>query len=170
MRVEVNFGTEKQDIIALAKEIKATFVVVWKDHYVGNTKGYYQNIQQFIKSKVFSWNYISDGRGAIRVWLTDEDVPKLITEREKIIGNIQWLEREERIAHQKINNLFPLHYEIDGRWSVNNPKRIEAEKYNAKKNKALKKMITPLRDKIAKLKEILQADNLVSATMWNCLL
>lgn len=54
----IDFGTSKTEIIKIAREIGAKYVIEWHDHYRGNAKGYYRTIDELEKSNHFSWNII----------------------------------------------------------------------------------------------------------------
>lgn len=52
MRKNIKFGTPQQDIASEAKMIHTSWVVIWSDHYTGNSKGYFQSVDNFAKARI----------------------------------------------------------------------------------------------------------------------
>lgn len=77
MLLYVENKSTQQQIYQFAKEVGAKWIVVNSDHYHGNNKGYYQDVESFRSSKVFHWNNNPDDRGAISVYVTDIDILQL---------------------------------------------------------------------------------------------
>lgn len=57
---------------------------------------------------------------------------------------------------------------IDGRWSIKNPKYVEAKKHNDKINEFINEKRKEIDKEIKQQKDKLQQCNLVSSTMWHC--
>jgi hypothetical protein len=167
----IDFGTSKTEIVRIAREIGAKYVIEWHDHYRGNSKGYYRTIDELEKSNHFNWNEMPDDRGAINIILTDKDVPTMIEERGKIIYQLERLrwERMHEIDHKAYKRYGGKKW-IDGRWSIKNPKYIEAEEHNAKIRNYCIRQYRRIDKSIKELKEQLKHYNLVSSTMWHCTL
>lgn len=159
MRKNIKFGTPQQDIASEAKITHASWVVIWSDHYAGNSKGYFQSVDNFAKSKVFAWHENIDDRGATQVYITDEDIPSIVERRKKLILEIE----RQNFFLSTIQNR-QQYIAIDGRWSKNNPKYIEA----IAKREAQKKEIADAQNNydalVDKLKEDLRQINFVSST------
>ena len=165
----IDFGTSKQEIVRIAREIGAKYVIEWHDHYRGNSKGYYRTIDEFEKSNHFHWNEMPDDRGAVLVVLTDADVPTLIEERKEItlkLENLRWL--RDRKIYKDATKMYGEKRTIDGRWSIKNPKYIEAKKHNEKINEFINEKRKEIDKEIKEQKDKLQQYNLVSSTMWHC--
>lgn len=159
MRKNIKFGTLQQDIASEAKKIHAFWVVIWSDHYAGNSKGYFQSVDNFAKSKVFAWHENIDDRGATQVYITDEDIPSIVERRKKLI-----LEIERQNFFLSTIQKRQQYIAIDGRWGKNNPKYIEA----IAKREAQKQELADAQNKydaiVDILKEELKQINFVSST------
>lgn len=165
----IDFGTSKTEIIKIAREIGAKYVIEWHDHYRGNAKGLYRTVDEFEKSNYFSWNEGMDDRGAVSVVLTDADVPTLIEERKEITLNLEYLRwLRERKVYKDATKMYGEKRAIDGRWSIKNPKYIEAKKHNDKINEFINEKRKEIDKEIKEQKDKLQQYNLVSSTMWHC--
>lgn len=165
----IDFGTSKTEIVKIARETGAKYVIEWHDHYRGNAKGYYRTIDELEKSNHFSWNIFPDDRGATNIILTDQDVPTMIEERGRIICQLERLrwERMHEIDHKAYKKYGSKKW-IDGRWSIKNPKYIEAKKHNEKINEFINEKRKEIDKEIKEQKDKLQQYNLVSSTMWHC--
>lgn len=164
----IDFGTSKTEIVKIAREIGAKYVIEWHDHYRGNAKGLYRTVDEFEKSNYFSWNEGMDDRGAVSVVLTDADVPTLIEKRKEIIRKLENLRFEYNSAYDKAALYYGGTKKIDGRWSIKNPKYIEAKKHNEKINEFIHEKRKEIDKEIKEQKDKLQQYNLVSSTMWHC--
>lgn len=164
----IDFGTSKTEIIKIAREIGAKYVIEWHDHYRGNAKGLYRTVEEFEQSNYFSWIEGIDDRGAVSVVLTDADVPTLIEERKEIVRRLENLRFEYKSAYDKAAFFYGGTKRIDGRWSVNNPKYIEAKEHNDIILKYAESVKCNLEYLINKCKKQLNECNLVSSTMWHC--
>lgn len=118
--------TSQSDIYAEAKKCGAKWVVVYCDHYRGNSKGYFQSVEEFGASESFYWSAKPYDRGAMSVIITDEDVPGIVEKRKALISQIYRIDFNKTEALRKI----PQPVRIDGRLGKSNPKRIESEKRN----------------------------------------
>lgn len=126
MKNQVTKGLSQQAIVEEARKHGAKWVVVWTDHYRGNSKGYYQSVENFAKSNVFHWNDIPEDRGAVQVILTDEDVPAMVEQKTELGEQL----RRMQLEYDRIEREAPAKEHIDGRWGKNNPIRIAALEAN----------------------------------------
>lgn len=164
----IDFGTSKTEIIKIAREIGAKYIIEWHDHYRGNAKGLYRTVDEFEKSNYFSWNEGMEDRGAVLVILTDADVPTLIEERKEIVRKLENLRFEYKSAYDKAAMYYGGTKKIDGRWSVKNPKYIAAKEHNDIILNKCKEIKCNLEHFIERLQNRLKEYNLVSSTMWHC--
>lgn len=126
MKNQVTKGLSQQAIVEEARKHGAKWVVVWTDHYRGNSKGYYQSVENFAKSNVLHWNDIPEDRGAVQVILTDEDVPAMVAQKTELGEQL----RRMQLEYDRIEREAPAKEHIDGRWGKNNPIRIAALEAN----------------------------------------
>lgn len=164
----IDFGTSKTEIIKIAREIGAKYVIEWHDHYRGNAKGLYRTIDELEKSNYFSWNDEMYDRGAVSVVLTDADVPTLIKERRQIIQCLCDLSFKKTQIYKVAFAKYGKYKKIDGRWSVNNPKYKEAQKHNDKIADYYNLERIKFEEEIKEQKDKLKQYDLVSSTMWHC--
>lgn len=160
----------QNDIATRAKGINAKWVVIFHDHYRGNAEGYYQTVEDFENSKHFHWHECYADRGAVSVWLTDEDVPSLVAKKRELAERLRELIRDKVNAiNQAWHNIGGLK-RIDGRWSKTNPKRIEAMEFNEElpilRKQAERNVTAIFREKEEALRAEIDKLALVSSSMW----
>lgn len=162
MRTSIEFGTSQGNVLSIAKNLNAKFIVAFNDHYAGNSKGMYWDVEDFASSKAFNWNENLYDRGITSLFVTDEDIPAIIERRETAIRVIRRIEYNTQCEIKEMDNR-PM---IDGRWGKTNPKRIEAERVIA----SIKAMIKEIKDRneksIDEMRRILEETKGVSSTMW----
>ncbi len=163
MLLYVEKNSSQEQIYQFAKEVGAKWIVVNSDHYHGNNKGYYQDVESFRSSKVFYWNVNPDDRGAISVYVTDIDIPAAVSKRIELQREIARLDYDFQLFMKKIETDYPLQ-KIDKRWGVNNPKRLEIEELRDKRREAIKKACEEHDKNVAHIKSEMISTNFVSST------
>lgn len=161
MRKQIKFGTPQQKIVEDAKKMNASWVVVWCDHCPGNSKGYFQSVANFAQTTTFRRNEAYEDRGATQVYITDEDIPELVSQRQEIANEI---ERQNFILSEMQEK--QQYIAIDGRWGKNNPKYIEAIARREAQALKLEEAKMKYDYIVSPLVEKLQALNFVDATFW----
>lgn len=149
----------QQDIVSEARSKAAKWIVFFIDHYKANGKGYYQSVDNFAKSKVFRWCDGPDDRGAIKVYLTDENIPALISERKALIDQFNLiLYRRYPVDDISIKK-------IDHRMKLTNPIRLKAERHNEHMRSLLSIRKAEWEKKLSLLREQIKKTHKVSSTM-----
>ena len=171
MRKQIEFLTPTKKIVELAKKNNAKYVVIWNDHYRGNSKGFYKNIDSLEKTGM-RWNVMPDDRGAIKVFITDENVPELIEQRRIITHELERLRFEKSQNDRKAAETlgYPDTW-IDGRWSEKNPKYIQVMENKKRISELVKKWTKKQDKKMQELQNELNktnTDGFVSRSMWEC--
>lgn len=149
----------QQDIANEAREKGAKWIVVYTDHYRGNGKGYYQSVENFAKSKVFRWYDAPEDRGALKVYITDDDVPALVAERTELINKYN----EIQFLRYPVDDISMM--KVDHRMKLTNPIRVEAENHNAKMRSILAQRKSEWESKLASIREKLKHTKGISSTL-----
>lgn len=163
MLLYVEKKSSQEQIYQFAKEVGAKWIVVNSDHYHGNNKGYYQDVESFRSSKVFYWNINPDDRGAISVYVTDIDIPASVSRRTALQREISRLDYEFQLSMKKVETDYPLQ-KIDRRWGEKNPKRIAVEEKRAERHQVIEKVCDEYNRKIEKVKSEMISTNFVSSS------
>lgn len=163
MLLYVEKKSSQEYIYQFAKEVGAKWIVVNSDHYKGNNKGYYQDVESFRSSTVFHWNLKPEDRGAISVYVTDIDIPAAVSKRIELQREIARLDYDFQLFMKNIETDYPLQ-KIDKRWGVNNPKRLEIEELRDKRREAIKNACEEHDKNVAHIKSEMISTNFVSST------
>lgn len=163
MLLYVEKKSSQEQIYQFAKEVGAKWIVVNSDHYKGNNKGYYQDVESFRSSTVFHWNVKPEDRGAISVYVTDIDIPAAVSKRIELQREIARLDYDFQLFMKKIETDYPLQ-KIDKRWGVNNPKRLTIEELRDKRREAIKNACEEHDKNVAHIKSEMISTNFVSST------
>ena len=128
MRTQVTPGTSLKEIVRLANEASAKYIVVRYDVYKYNYDLMYFTTEDFPKLP-FHWHTEPEDRGAKLVYFTDENIPSAIEEKQRLI---RLMDSNRFFYNECANDLRKKLIRIDMRMSKNNPKRIAAEENNAR--------------------------------------
>lgn len=150
---------DQQDIVNEARQASAKWIVIFHDHYRGNGKGYYQTVDNFEKSRVFRWIEAPDDRGATNVYITDEDVPAMVDEREKLVN------KYHKVLFERYKTDDIMMLKIDHRMKMTNPIRVEAESHNQHMRYILSQREKRWLKKLANIREQLKSTERISSTM-----
>lgn len=164
MKKNIKFGLSHDDIFKEMKKYNACYIVVWCDHFAGNNKGYFQTIEKFEKTSVFKWNEVENDRGATSVWITDEDVPAMINERNSILELLRKLDISRIQVDKKVLEEYGCRMNIDGRWSEKNPKYIDAKKHNDFLYLTIKERVAKIDSQIDDFRKKLKETDFVSSS------
>lgn len=165
MYKKVENGMSQQAIVNEARNNGATWVVVYHDHYRGNTPGYYQSLESFESSTHFGWHVCPDDRKATLVYITDEDVPGMVDARYEMVNNLRKASFNADKAECEVLSEMGGMKNIDGRWGINNPKRIEAETFNKNLKAEMKKAAEPFVREADELREKLAVETFISGNL-----
>lgn len=156
----------QQAIVEEARKNCAKWIVVYNDHYRGNSPGYYQKLESFEKSNHFGWHSWIEDRKATAVFYTDEDVPAMVAARYEVVQQLRKAQIGADIAMRKVRERLGGAKWIDGRWSASNPKYIEAITFNKKLARAQKRAAKPYREEEEKCQSILAAETFISSGLF----
>lgn len=160
-RINVDFGTTAEQIINMANANGCQWVVCFKDHYAGNGKGVFYDLNTLAKEEQFSWSVDPSDRGIMTCYITDEDIPSVIEARRNLVAELNSLD----CAMDQLIRSTSRRESIDNRWGANNPKRLAAEASNQTQSKKINEGLAPLNArKEAVLEQLKQTDH-VSSTM-----
>lgn len=149
----------QQDIANEAREKGAKWIIVYTDHYRGNGKGYYQSVENFAKSKVFRWYDAPEDRGAIKVYITDEDVPAIIAKRTELINQYNLIQYRK----YPVDDISMA--KIDHRMKSTNPIRVYAENHNTKMRSILAQRKAEWESELSSIREKLKDSKEISSTL-----
>lgn len=163
MKNQVAKGLSQQAIVEEARKHGAKWVIVFHDHYRGNSPGYYQTLESFARSEHFGWHSWPDDRKATSVFYTDEDVPTMVSERSEIVSKLRQAQFDADKAVRDVCARHGGRKWIDGRWSITNPKYIEATNFNKKLARAENRAAKPFREEAERCRAILSEESFISS-------